>query len=113
MILVDTSAWIEWLIGSPTGDMLAEHLPELADWLVPTMVQLELAKWLAREAGVGHLVLHHISRRYHSKQILDEAAAIFPATSVARDLDLFRLVKGKALERVDVRERAEGDAGTR
>ncbi|MBC7140470.1 MAG: type II toxin-antitoxin system VapC family toxin [Defluviimonas sp.] len=51
MILVDTSAWIEWLIGSPTGDKLAEHLPEQADWLVPTMVQLELAKWLTREVG--------------------------------------------------------------
>ena len=51
MILVDTSAWIEWLIGSPTGEKLAEHLPEQADWLVPTMVQLELAKWLAREVG--------------------------------------------------------------
>jgi len=71
------------------------------------------AAWLAREAGVGHLVLHHISRRYSGKQILDEAAAIFPETSVARDFDLFRLVKGKALERVDVRERGEGDTVTR
>lgn len=51
MILVDTSAWIEWLIGSSTGDKLAAHLPEQSDWLVPSMVQLELAKWLTREAG--------------------------------------------------------------
>ncbi len=49
MILVDTSAWIEWLIGSQTGEKLSEHLPEQAEWLVPTMVQLELAKWLTRE----------------------------------------------------------------
>ena len=51
MILVDTSAWIEWLIGSPTGEKLDGHLPEQAEWLVPTMVQLELAKWLTREVG--------------------------------------------------------------
>jgi predicted nucleic acid-binding protein len=51
MILVDTSAWIEWLIGSPTGEKLAVHLPDQADWLVPTMVQMELAKWLTREVG--------------------------------------------------------------
>jgi len=51
MILVDTSAWIEWLIGSPTGEKLAGQLPGQADWLVPTMVQLELAKWLTREVG--------------------------------------------------------------
>ena len=51
MILVDTSAWIEWLIGSATGQKLGGELPDQADWLVPTMVQLELAKWLAREVG--------------------------------------------------------------
>ena len=51
MVLVDTSAWIEWLIGSATGDKVTEHLPEPQDWLVPTIVQLELAKWLTREVG--------------------------------------------------------------
>ena len=51
MRLVDTSAWIEWLIGSPTGEAVTAQLPEQSDWLVPTMVQLELAKWLTREVG--------------------------------------------------------------
>ena len=50
-MLVDTSAWIEWLTGSPTGEKLSGHMPEQSDWLVPTMVQLELAKWLTREMG--------------------------------------------------------------
>jgi ribonuclease Z len=61
--------------------------------------------WLAREAGVKHLVLHHISRRYSSQQILTEAAPLFPATSVARDFDLYRVVKQKPVEREDVRQR--------
>ena len=51
MRLVDTSAWIEWLIGSPTGKSVARELPEREQWLVPTIVQLELAKWLTREIG--------------------------------------------------------------
>jgi uncharacterized protein len=51
MRLVDTSAWVEWLIGSPLGTMLASELPDRAQWLVPTIVQLELSKWLAREVG--------------------------------------------------------------
>ena len=51
MVLVDTSAWIEWLTGSPTCEKLSAHMPEQSDWLVPTMVQLELAKWLTRELG--------------------------------------------------------------
>lgn len=51
MILIDTSAWIEWLVGSPTGDVVATHLPDQTQWLVPTMVQLELSKWTTREVG--------------------------------------------------------------
>lgn len=51
MVVVDTSAWIEWLLGSPTADHLSRHLPERTDWVVPTLVQLELAKWLTREIG--------------------------------------------------------------
>lgn len=51
MIVVDTSAWIEWLIGSATGAKVEGRLPEPSAWLVPTIVQLELAKWLTREVG--------------------------------------------------------------
>jgi predicted nucleic acid-binding protein len=51
MRLVDTSAWIEWLIGSPAGATVAGELPARGRWLVPTIVQLELAKWLTRESG--------------------------------------------------------------
>ena len=51
MRLVDTSAWVEFLTGSSLGKALALEFPERTQWLVPTMVQLELAKWLKREAG--------------------------------------------------------------
>ncbi|MXX28039.1 MAG: MBL fold metallo-hydrolase [Caldilineaceae bacterium SB0668_bin_21] len=53
---------------------------------------------LAQKAGVKQLVLHHISRRYHTRQILDEARAVFPNTVVAGDLDLFRIRRGKPVE---------------
>lgn len=51
MRLVDTSAWVEWLIDSEVGKAVEAALPERDDWLVPTIVQFELAKWLAREVG--------------------------------------------------------------
>lgn len=51
MRVVDTSAWIEWLIGTPVGKRLKSHLPKREEWVVPTIVQLELAKWLMREKG--------------------------------------------------------------
>ena len=50
MRVVDTSAWIETLIGSPTGAKIRDLLPPRDAWIVPTIVQFELARWLAREA---------------------------------------------------------------
>jgi len=51
MRVIDTSAWIEWLVNSQAGRKVAIHLPDEEEWLVPTIVQLELAKWLTREVG--------------------------------------------------------------
>ena len=49
--VVDTSVWIEWLVGSALGKRLARELPSKERCVVPTIVQLELAKWLTREVG--------------------------------------------------------------
>ncbi len=49
--VVDTSAWIEWLTGSALGKRLGKEWPEKSRSIVPTIVQLELAKWLVREVG--------------------------------------------------------------
>jgi ribonuclease Z len=55
---------------------------------------------LASEAQVRHLILHHISRRYAQREILDEATPIFPNTTVARDLDHFQIRRDAPLARV-------------
>lgn len=52
---------------------------------------------LARNSGVRHLVLHHVSRRYRTQDILAEAQAVFPNTVVASDLDLFEVRKDAAV----------------
>jgi len=46
---------------------------------------------LAVKAGVKKLIITHISRRYREKDVLKEAQAIFPNTSVARDFDSFQI----------------------
>jgi len=51
MRVVDTSAWIEWLIDTPVGKTVGRQLPEESQWVVPTIIQLELTKWLTREIG--------------------------------------------------------------
>ncbi len=49
------------------------------------------AATLAKVAGVGRLILNHISRRYQGPEIAAEAKAIFPNVVVARDLDRFEI----------------------
>ena len=56
---------------------------------------------LAVAAQVQHLILHHISRRYTEREILDEARPIFPNTAVARDLDHFQVRRGEPLIKVE------------
>ncbi|MDB5651991.1 MAG: hypothetical protein JWL62_3511 [Hyphomicrobiales bacterium] len=51
MPVVDTSAWIEWLQDSPLGRTLAPYFANPTDCIVPTIVQLELAKWMTREVS--------------------------------------------------------------
>ncbi len=48
---------------------------------------------LARAAEVHSLILHHVSRRYSTRQILAEARPIFASTVVANDFDRFRIAK--------------------
>jgi predicted nucleic acid-binding protein len=49
MRVVDSSAWIEWLTRGPAADRLEGEMPARTECIVPTIVQLELAKWLERE----------------------------------------------------------------
>jgi predicted nucleic acid-binding protein len=55
MRVVDTSAWIEWLVDSPLGRKLGKEIPAREQCIMPTLVQLELAKWLARETDEDRL----------------------------------------------------------
>ena len=58
---------------------------------------------LARDAGVKHLILTHLSRRYAERDIRQEAHATFPNTFVARDFDHFQITR-EGVERVKKEE---------
>ena len=53
------------------------------------------AATLAKEAGISHLILTHLSRRYRERDIYQEAQEIFPNTSVARDFDVYQIKRGE------------------
>lgn len=58
-------------------------------------ITAKAAARLALKSGVKQLVLHHVSRRYRVREILDEAQAVFPNTIVANDLDHLVIRKEK------------------
>lgn len=53
---------------------------------------------LAARAGVGQLILTHISRRYRERDVLAEATAVFPNTAVARDFDVYQIKRGECVK---------------
>jgi ribonuclease Z len=56
------------------------------------------AAQLAKEAGVGQLILTHISRRYRERDVVEEARAVFPNTVVARDFDMYQVKRGETVK---------------
>ena len=65
---------------------LAEHFAHLT---------ARQAAELAVRAGVSHLILTHVSRRYREREVLAEAQAVFPNTIVARDFAAFQVRRGE------------------
>ena len=105
MRVVDTSAWIEWLSDGPMRKTLAKEFPAKLQCLVPTIVQLELAKWLTREVGEDqadqviaftqkcivvpldtHIAL--MAADLHRQYKLATADAVVYATALEQDADL-------------------------
>ncbi len=103
--VVDTSVWIEWFLGRALGRKLAADMPDRAVCVVPTLVQLELSKWLWREAGeeAADQVIAYTQKcivvpldtslallagEVHRQHRLATADAIVYATAQARGADL-------------------------
>ena len=51
MRVIDTSAWLEWLADSAVGRAIGREIPPKEGWIVPTIVQYELARCLTREVS--------------------------------------------------------------
>ena len=77
--VVDTSVWIEWLTGSALGKKLGKSIPARELCIVPTIVQLELSKWLLREmdeARADQVIAYTMKCRVEP---LDTATALLAA----------------------------------
>ncbi len=93
----ETSNLVDVIQGVDALVIEATYLEEEADMAEQfAHLTARQAAELARNAGVNKLILTHISRRYREKDVLAEAAAVFPNVSVARDLDVFSIKRADA-----------------
>lgn len=129
-VVVDTSIWIEWLTASPLGAALAADFSDKARTIVPTIVQLELSKWLTREVGEARAdqviaytqkcivvpldtTLALLAAEFHARHKLATADAIVYATARHHDGELLTCdAHFKLLAGVDFRPKNEASANT-
>ncbi len=87
---------LEYIQGADTLVIEATYLKEEDD-MARQFAHLTAgqAATLAKEAGIGTLILTHLSRRYRERDVYQEAQEIFPNTIVARDFDVFQVRRGE------------------
>jgi predicted nucleic acid-binding protein len=91
MRVVDTSAWIEGIVLGASG--IVTRLPSREDWIVPTIVQMELAKWLNREAEAAFT---EAVLAYTSKCVVVDLTSLI-ALSAAEYTRLYKLPTADAI----------------
>jgi ribonuclease Z len=72
-------------------------------------ITAQQAALLAQETGVRTLILHHVSRRYRERDILDEARRVFPDTYVARDMDHFIIRRSRPVQKSQASYRSQDE----
>jgi predicted nucleic acid-binding protein len=55
MRVIDSSVWIEILADGPRTEHLLGEIPAPVEIIMPSIIELELAKWIAREADTATL----------------------------------------------------------
>ncbi len=88
----ETESLVEYCRGADALVIEATYLDEEADMARQFgHLTARRSAELAARAGVGKLLLTHISRRYREKDVQQEAQAVFPNTEIARDFDTFQV----------------------
>lgn len=88
----ETESLVETIRGVDALIIEATYLEEEVDMAEQfAHLTARQAAELAQSAGVKKLILTHISRRYREKDVLAEAAEVFPNVTIARDLDAFTI----------------------
>lgn len=89
MILLDSSAWIEFLVDGPRAGRIERLLSKPADVLTPTLVLYEVYKKLKREKGEEAALSAVAQLQQTTVEPLDDSTALSAADlSLAYDIPM-------------------------
>ena len=74
--VVDTSGWLEYLADSENADVFAPAIEDEEHLIVPTMVMVEVFRWVLRERGEAHALQAVGLLRQGRVVDLDDALAV-------------------------------------
>jgi predicted nucleic acid-binding protein len=87
MALIDTCGWIEWLTNGTLCDKYEPYFRRINTIIVPTSIQYELYKWVARHNGI-QLALEAIALTEQAKIIPLSTPLAFSAADFSAELKL-------------------------
>lgn len=88
----ETDSLVEHIRGTDALVIEGTYLQEEADMAKQfSHLTVRQAAELAKKAQVKQLIITHVSRRYRDKEIVKEAAEVFPEAYLAHDLESFQV----------------------
>lgn len=87
MTLIDTCGWIEWLTNGTLCNKYEPYFNRMSAIIVPTSIQYELYKWVARQNGM-QLALEAIALTEQAKVIPLSTSLALSAADFSAELKL-------------------------
>ena len=75
-VVVDSSRWIEYFTDRANADQFAEVIEDIAKLVVPTVIVIEVYKWILRESGENDALTALATMRQFDSVVLDSYLAV-------------------------------------
>ena len=75
-VVLDSSGWIEYFTEGTNADQFAEAIENVAELVVPTVIVMEVYKWILRESGENNALTALATMRQFQSVVLDSYLAV-------------------------------------
>lgn len=83
-VVVDSSGWIEYFVEGPNAERFAEAIEKESEVLIPTVILMDVYKWILRESGENDALIALATMRQNRLLDLDSHLAVSSAENSHR-----------------------------